>query len=334
MITTTPELIDALELRGLARATGEEKDIVTAAERPWYIGLLLGTAGWFAGIFVLILAAILFSPKSGGAALVMGLLLIAAAWGIFRGDRDGAFLSQLGLAFSIAGQFAVLFGANEMFFQGARLTGFAITALVMQVALVFAMPNGLHRTMSTLFACIAWAMSVRYGVWDHYSFGPMAGREPQGVALFPALLGWLVVWVPVGYGLFLLVRREPRWMLRRRQELLRPVGAGLIVGLAFATLLSQPLDSFTSSFIERGIRNNWLALWPLLSALASLGALVAAFALGSRGLMALCVVAALLHASHFYYAMGTTLLVKALTMLLLGAALLGAADYLRNRSGR
>jgi uncharacterized membrane protein len=45
--------------------------------------------------------------------------------------------------------------------------------------------------------------------------------------------------------------------------------------------------------------------------------------------MAVCVVAALLHVSHFYYVMGTSLLVKSMIMLAMGAAFLGAAHYLK-----
>ena len=101
------------------------------------------------------------------------------------------------------------------------------------------------------------------------------------------------------------------------------------MGLAFGTILSQPFESIVF-FGSGSVRENWLAMWPLLSALASLGALVAAFALGSRGLMGICVLAALLHMSHFYYAMGASLLLKSLMMMLMGAACLVAAWKLRH----
>jgi uncharacterized membrane protein len=141
-------------------------------------------------------------------------------------------------------------------------------------------------------------------------------------------VAWAIVWVPVGTLLYTLVRREPAWMAAGRQALVRPVTVGLIAGLAAATLVSHPFDTFTL-WNPAQPRQGWLALWPMLSAFAALGALVAAYALGSRGLVGVCVVAALLHASHFYYAMGTSLLFKSITMLLLGAALFGAARHLR-----
>jgi hypothetical protein len=285
--------------------------------RPWYIGLLLGVAGWVAGVFVLIFVMMLFSPKDAGSSLVIGCVLLAASWGLYRVDREGAFVAQLALALSIAGQFAVLFGMHELMFKGSRsIAGIAFVALVLQVILVAVMPNRLHQAMSTLFACAAWATFIRFGMWDDLE---LLGRRRQreGPPLGLALLGWALVWAPVGALLAWLIRSE-RWP---------PVASGLIIGLAFATVLTHPFETFTW-WGEAAARDNWLALWPLLSALASLAALAAAFALGRRGLMGLCVFAVLLHVSHFYYAMGTTLLVKSVIMLVLGAALLAAAHRL------
>ena len=301
-----------------------------AAERPWYIGLLLGVAGWFAGLFILIFVGAILRPDSGGGALASGLVLLAAAWGMFKVDRDGAFVSQMALALSIAGQFALLFGLHEVLFKSSKgIASIALVALLIQLALVVAMPNRLHRSMSTLFACIAWATFVRYGLWDQPFWADWGSNRSKVPATSPAmaLLGWFVAWAPAGLALYLVVDKEPAWMAAGRQALARPVATGLIFGLAFATLISQPFESFT--LFGDGPRVGWLALWPLLSAIASLAALAAAFALGGRGLMGLCVLAALLHTSHFYYAMGSSLLVKSLLMLVMGAACLGAARWLR-----
>ena len=296
-------------------------------DRPWYIGVLLGTAGWFAGVLLLVFVGALFRPDSGPGALVVGAVLVGAAWGLFKADREGAFFSQLALALSIAGQFALLYGIHESLFKGlgAWIPTLAAVGLVIQLALVAVMPSSLHRTMSTLFACIAWAMFVRYGLWDEPFWSQR--KAGPGPSLGSALFGWALVWVPVGGALYFLVRREPQWMAAGRQALARPVAVGLIASLAVATLLSHPFETFTF-WAEPGARKSWLALWPLLSALASLGALAAAFALGNRGLMAVCIVAALLHMSHFYYAMGATLIVKSILMIAMGAGCLAAARYL------
>jgi len=287
---------------------------VPGVERPWYISLILGVAGWFAGIFLLIFVFMLFKPGSGGGALVMALVLLGAAWGLYRADRDGAFVSQLALALSIAGQFALFFGAYSAFFKhGDSITGMALVGLILQVVLAALMPNNLHRTMSTFFACIAWALLVRFGLWDDFSFQRMQSKTPP--TLMMMLAGWLVAWVPVGVTLHGAIFKG--WLQR-------PVIVGLILGLGFATLVSYPLDAFRW-FDGMSVHRGWLSVWPLLSAIASVIAIAAAFAIHNRGLMALCIVAAVLHVSHFYYQMDTSLLMKSIVMIALGTAMLAGA---------
>jgi hypothetical protein len=327
MIATARDLVDALRARGIVPEGEAYEPAPPTSDRPWYIGLLLGTAGWFAGIFALIFVFMLFKPDSTGSALVIGVVLLGAAFGLFIADREGAFVSQLALALSIAGQFAALFGVHEVLFKAHEsIPSVASIALLLQVALVAVMPSRLHRTMSTLFACIAWAIAVRFSLWDESFMRGGGPGSPPSLAF--TLLGFAIVWLPVGAALYMAVRSEPAWVAAGRQDLMRPIAVGLIAALAVGTLVSYPLDAFAWGTPGHG-RGGWLALWPLLSALTALGALAGAFALGNRGLIGVCVVAALLHASHFYYAMGTTLLVKSLTMIVLGAALLAGARYLR-----
>jgi hypothetical protein len=330
MIATAPELLGELSARGLIPEGVAPGGAERAAGRPWYIGLMLGVAGWVAGVFLLVVVMLIFEPKSSGSAFFMGPVLLAAAWGLFKVDREGAFVSQLALALSIAGQFAVVFALGETFFKSSHsIAGIAFIALLLQVALIVVMPNGLHRTMSALFACVAWALLVRYGMWDQ-SETPYGQASRMAPSLGYALVGWALSWLPVGGLLWLAILKEPAWMAAGRQAIVRPATVGLVVALAVGTLLSQPFESFT--WLHSGnVRQGWLAIWPLLSALAALGGLAAAFALGHRGLTATCVVAALMHASHFYYAMGASLLFKSATMIVLGALLLGAAHSLRQR---
>jgi hypothetical protein len=328
VIAAPHELLEELRAQGLV-APGEDVALDDEGpERPWFISLLLGVAGWVAGIFVLLIVAMMFKSGNSGTAFVVGLVLLGMAWGLFLSDRQGAFLSQLALALSIAGQFLLVFGLGETFMKGSSrsVAPIAFIALVMQAGLVFLMPNALHRTMSALFACAAWAVFVRYGLWDHSQ--PWSGSQGAGPSYGLALFGWMVAWLPVAGVLYLIVHREPAWMAAGRQAIVRPAAVGIIVGLAVTTLLSQPFDSFPFTDAARAGRAG-LSLWPLLSAFAALGALCAAFALGSRGLAWICIAAALLHLSHFYYAMGTSLLVKSVTMIALGAALLYMARALR-----
>jgi hypothetical protein len=296
--------------------------------RPWFVSLLLGIAGWVAGLFLLVFVFLAFAAtRSSGSALVMGPVLLGAAWALFRADRDGAFLSQLALALSIAGQFLVLFTLGESAFHGADgLVRFALAALVLQAVLVVAMPSALHRTMSAIFACIAWAVLVRFATWDH-AVPSLATRRIAAAPGGSAVAAWALAWLPLAALVVVLLRWMPR-MADRWRAVARPALVGSIAGLALATVLSEPFAALAPLFSIPG-GHGGLALWPFLSALAALGALVAAFALGHRGLMALCIGAALLHLAHFYYALGVTLMVKSLTMIVAGGACLAFAWLLR-----
>lgn len=299
-----------------------------ASHRPLAISLLLGVSGWVAGGFTLMLVELMFRPATTGHEAFYGLLLLGMAWGLFKTDCDGerVFVAQLALALSIAGQCLVLFAMTK---NAHGIGPIASAALLLQVALALVMPNRLHRTLSTFFALVAWALTVRFVLFgepeDWYRSGP-----PYSASLPAALAGWMLAWGPVATILWLVIRREAMWAGRSWAPALSSIVTGLIGGLAFATLASHPFESFRW-FGGGGANIGYLALWPLLSALASLGALAVAFELRRRGLMALCAVAALLHVGHFYYALGTSLLVKSLLMLMMGAAFLVGAHVLRSK---
>jgi Domain of unknown function (DUF4401) len=330
MIRDPQALLHALQARGLADASTPFAASAPAAahDRPWYIGLLLGASGWVAGLFVLGFVGLLFRPDTAPAAAIAGALLLAAAWGLFRADRDGAFTAQLALALSIAGQCLVLHAMTRPLHSAQAI---AASALLLQTALAFAMPHPLHRTLSTFFATIAWACTVRFTLFGAPRFWD--GDHATTVALAPALGGWLLAWAPVGALLAALIRREAAWMARGWQPVVRPAVTGLVVGLAFATLVSQPFDDWRL-FGSEAVATNWLALWPLLSALAALGGVAAAFALRSTALTSACAIGALLHLAHFYYALGTGLLFKSLLMLTMGGAMLLAARFATHQGAR
>jgi hypothetical protein len=330
MIASAQALIVELRQRGAVTEGPDVAVVDDAPGRPWYIGLLLGTAGWVAGIFILIFVAMIWRGEGAAGGIVSGLVLLGAAWGLYKVDREGAFVSQLALALSIAGQFAMLFGLGSIFVKGSgkELAGISFIALLLQLALVVVMPNALHRTMSALFACTAWALFVRFGLWDH-SPGLWGSHRQDETSHALAFAGWAVSWLPIAGVLYIAIRREASWMAAGWSQIVRPAAVGVILGMAITTLLSQPLETFPFDHAQ-GLRGGF-SLWPLLSAFAALAALVAAFALGSRGLTAVCVIAALIHISHFYYAMGTSLLVKALTMLVIGALLLYISRQLQAR---
>ena len=316
-------LLDALALPQSDDAADSD---AAPLDRPWYIGLLLGTSGWVAGILLLVVVGVLFQPNSTPALLFSGAVLVAAAWGLYIADKTGAFTGQLALALSIAGQVLLVVGMSKNF---SSIGQPALAAFAVQLALIFIMPNALHRSLSAFFACAALAIAVRYGLFVE-PFPRHSNTLPADAAptLAYALAGWAIAWLPVAALVYWLTRDEASWMARGWQATVRPALTGLVVALAFATLVSHPFEMFSWSGRELTNRG-FLALWPLLSAVAATGAIAAGFALRSRALMGIAIVGALLHISHFYYALGTGLLTKSFIMLLMGAAALAAAMLLK-----
>ena len=196
MTISSRELLDQLQLPELD-TNADTTSVSRQVDRPWYISFLLGASGWLAGVFMLIFVALLFKPDSQGALIACGVILIAAAWGLYKVDREGAFVTQLALAFSIAGQVLLVAGFAK---DSHGIAMPALIAFFVQMVLVFIMPNALHRTLSALFACIALAMAVRYGLFaEAYSFRSTANAAPT---LSHALAGWGLTWLPIAALIF------------------------------------------------------------------------------------------------------------------------------------
>lgn len=315
------DLEEAMARQGLIAADATPLPF-GAAGRPWYVAAVLGGAGWLASIFAFLFVFVLFEPDSPGGAAFAGLVMLAAGYGLYAADRDSAFFEQLALALSLAGQIALIYAVAE---ATDSATATAAFAAALSAALVVSVPNAFAKVLSTLFACVAWALTVRFGWWGEDAFdGPR-----RAVALLPALLGWLVIWVPVAVGTHALVEREARWMASTARRIARPALTGLLLALCFGTWTSEPFAALTIWTTSVEMPTNWLVLWPLLGVAAALFAAVCAMRLRHRALLGFAIAGALLHLVQFYYLLGVPLVVKSYIMLGLGAALLLAARRLR-----
>jgi hypothetical protein len=195
--------------------------------------------------------------------------------------------------------------------------------------LVRVMPNRLARSIAAFFACIAWALAVRFAWWGE---GNWSG-SPRAVAIGPAFAGWFVIWIPILAIVFAAIAGEAKWMATNSRHIVRPALAGALLALTFGTLASVPLDAFEITWSPSSKPHaNWLVLWPLLNVAAALVAGAGAFRLRSRALLGAAIVAALLHVVQFYYLIGTTLVVKSAIMLIMGALLLGSGILWRRRT--
>lgn len=320
---TEAELAEALAQRGLMRASAVDAAARESdAARPWFIGVMLGAAGWLAGVLVLLFVDLLFEPSTANGFALAGVVMLVASLGLYFADRDGAFFAQLALALWIAGQLGVAWWAGEMH-SGAQTAGI-LAAL--ELVLLFVTPNGMARALASFCACIAWAVAVRLAWWDEGLFIPY-----EHVALGPALLAWLGIWAPIAAIVGLLIFAEPTWMVVAARRLVRPALGGLLAALAIGTWASEPFAGLP--FLARGDDfASWLALWPLLGTVMALYAAGCAFRLRERPLLGLAVAGALLHATQFYYVLGTTLVVKSVIMLAAGGVCLGVARVLRGHT--
>jgi hypothetical protein len=302
-----------------------------STDRPWFVSLLQGVAGWLAGIFLLIFVGLVFKPESGPVIFGLGVFLLAAAWFLYFADRHGAFLDQLALAISIAGQIAVAGSILKDHFSGLNVS---VAALVVQIFVLLVMPNKLARTLAALFAIIAWIYTVRFlvqpGNAEEVFFGERSASDSGVLHAGNLPIAWLITWLPLLALAAGLVLREPHWMAGGLRRLARPLLTGLLLGLSLGTLAAEPFTVviWGADIWGRGI--DWLAIFPLLSIGLALVAAYLAFRLRNHGLLGFAVFAALLHLARFYYLFGTTLMWKSVIMLVVGAALLLAGFALRN----
>ena len=319
---TPAEITAALIQRGLLPADTEPLP-ARPADRPWFIGAVLGFAGWLAGIFGMAFVWMVFDPSSTGAFVLIGAVLLTAAFGLYKADRDSAFFDQLALALSIAGQIALCAAAGKVTHSSAAA---AALVAVLQCVLAVVMPNAFAKLLAAFFACIAWALALRFAWWGDDIFSTR-----NAVAPAPALLTWALIWTPVMALAWWLATREAVWMASGLRKILRPVLSGVLLGLSIGTAFTEPLivlDFWTSN----GPRaTNWLSVWPLLDVAAALVAALCAFRVRNTALVGVAIAASLLHGVQFYFLLGTTLLVKSAIMLGVGALLLAAGMVLRKR---
>lgn len=318
------DLADAMKLQGLIAPEAEPLPYGSSG-RPWYVSLVLGSAGWLASLSGFVFVLLLFDLDSAGEFGVAGLVVLGAGFGLYSADREGAFFGQLALALSLAGQLLLIGAVAASTESAAATAGFAA---LLCTGLVFVLPDHFARLLSTFFACIAWALAVRVLWWGEDALWDVR----MEVGLIPALLGWLIIWLPVAWGVHRLIQREAEWMASEARRMARPAITGLLLALSVGTWTSEPFAAFSFWTPPTDVASNWLSLWPLLGAAAALFAAVSAFRLRHRAMIGVAIVGAVLHVIHFYYLLGVSLVMKSYIMLAFGAVLLLTARRLDTRS--
>ena len=320
-------LVSLLRERGLIAADAAPPP--DGSDRPWFISLLMGIAGWVAGLFVLVFLAIALDLDQHRQIAAAGVVLLAVAWALYAIDRGKVFVDQLALALSIAGQLAITIYLFESL-RGALPITAAIVG--MQVLLFVVMPDRVARTLAAFFASIAWVFVVRFFLRPDEGgsdiFGHDGGLRAPLLGAWTLPLEWALSWAPSVALILWLRRTETRWMARAAAAFARPAISGLLLGIALGGMAAEPVSMLMFGLEEVGRTFDWWSLFPLLSIGLALFAAYNAFALRSSGLLGLAIVAALAHLARFYYLYGTTLTVKSAIMLGAGLLLLGAGRLL------
>jgi hypothetical protein len=331
---TPNELAGELAARGLI---GPEQQLTIESGEggsPWYVQAMMGFCAWIAGLLLLAFVVLVFNETlfhgrdNWGVVLILSTILCVLAGIVYQATKKrGAFLDQFALAISIAGQIGILVAIGA---QSKSARPVLWVAVCLEIAMVAVMRNRLHRAISCSAAVIAWALAIHELAFPTQVFGFSHEAVAASDSVTLQILLWLLVWCPVALAAWWFVRTEAAWMSAGRDELCRPVTTGLVAALAIAPLATHPVDFWLAMGMNTGVMASGslsaIPLWPLMAGLLALFSLSLAFELRSRALMGVAIVFSLLELSAFYYVLGTTLLIKSITMLAMGAALLVGAQ--------
>ncbi|AJY51912.1 DUF4401 domain-containing protein [Halomonas sp. KO116] len=337
----------------LSRAgiTLNESPTSASLEPPWFVRALQAFSGWLAALFLLgfIAMGLVFVVESSAASMGLGVVMIGAAFGLFRRAR-GDVLEHLALAVSLAGQLLIVWALVAWWeatpYSLWSLLGWSLVGLQCVLALV--MPSQVHRTFSAFAATLAFYMALATS-----SLAPLA----SGFVLLVITLLWL---------------NEFRWPNRIKH--VQAWGYGLLIGL-LAIQGVVPNEQVFWFWFEEHSSGGFSRLAPWLNALfvaVSLVALLYAvcrrqspyrfhgsiyiapvvilliafyapgiavgvvilllgFAIGHRPLVGIGVFSLLMGMGSYYYWLDTTLFVKALSLLIMGLSMLTLRWLLHKR---
>jgi hypothetical protein len=313
------------------------------AHTPWYVRVMLGIAGLIAAVFLLgfVGMGFAFVMESKVASLVVGLMVIAAAYAVFRAAPPGDFTSMFALAVSFAGQGLLIFGLFGLFER--HIAGglpFALIAAI-EALLAVAMPNFIHRAASAYAASLAFAYACEASGAHFIAAGVVAAAVAY-VWLNEARLGKLhAVVTPIGYGLTLsLVQIEGTTLMGHSMAAL--LGSETVYKgwpwIAEALVVAALLVSVWTLLARAGwVLPERRAVLALVAAVAIgaasfkapgiAGGLMIAllgFENGNRVLVGLGIAGLLFYVSGYYYLLDTTLLLKSGVLAATGAVLLAA----------
>lgn len=339
------QLLAGLQQDGLLDA---DRQAQLQGEQPtaWWLQLLLALAAWVAALFILssLMAPLLLIGNGPGVRVLFGVLLLIACGWLFR--QPGAFVQQLALAFSLAGQALLVFPLVELSDQQRfDLRTLASVAAVLAAMLWWLPASSLHRLLCSLLVLGNLAVLIEAG---------------NGLAVYALLLAGLTAF---GW----LSRAD--WCVWPQARFIKPTLHALgLVALGLMLFGHQALQERLWQFYSGGTVTHWLPVFYRLGSVVLLLAVVwrlsstqslqqrlllllvlamvgwfthaapgfwisaalglAAWQGGSRLWSWLALLAALAYLGEFYYSLHMTLLHKSLLLMGVGVLLLAVRGWM------
>ncbi|MGM0856271.1 MAG: DUF4401 domain-containing protein [Pseudomonadota bacterium] len=303
---------------------------------PWFVRVLQAFSGWLAAVFLLGFTALVARSvvESTLGSLSLGVMALLTAFGLFRVTRSDVG-EHLALAVSLVGQLLVAWGLANVWETSAYLWWVLMS---LQGVLALVMPSHTHRGFSAFAASIALYMALAMS-----AMGPVA----SGIVLLALTALWLnefrwplrihhvQAW---GYGLlvgqlviqgvahiggsllYFDARTAGIWAA------LTPWLGVALVALALGALLFTRLDASLSARARGAACVCAVVLLIVTYHVPSVGqgvvVMLLGVAVGHRLLVGIGALSLLLGVGSYYYSLETTLLMKSLTLLLIGGLLL------------
>lgn len=343
---TVREVIDALapDVRLTPEAGDRAREGLRSlsAGTPWYLRALMGFGAWvgtwFLLAFVAALLALVLGSEVDGAAVIVGVGLVALAVALRR-NATSDFLCQLALVVSLTGQGMLVGGIGS---ASSSLVAASIAGLLVSVLLLAIFPDRVHRFLSTVAVTTAllgliYEWHIPHGaeavaliliavVLTLWRAAPIGWRSGHAELVHPIVSGAVVSL----FGLLLLaailpvVELSPPRMMAQQV----PTTAGAVLGLlwlVWEVFAERRADGGTSELLGVTVAIVLLAAitWRTPAFATTLLVMVLAFDRRSRPIMALSVLCFVTFGALYYYNLELTLLQK--SAILVGSGLLRLA---------
>ncbi|SFK39903.1 DUF4401 domain-containing protein [Methylophaga sulfidovorans] len=317
---------------------GDKPEKLTA-DTPWYIKTLLAVAGWLASLFILAFLGLMYNQllESVAADIILGSGMIFLAYQLLL-KQHSDFVEHLGLAISLAGQALFIFGIIE--WQSTTYLASWLAVLCLNVGLVILMPHFVHRVISAFFVCICLA-----GVMTEFGFYFLALPTVMLICAWCWLhefdsVRWHRHLTAIGYGsiLALLLIQTTQIFDSGMTFLMNQRVLEQYIYFSWSSLLAVAVILYVTVALikQHQTLTKASSFYILLLAMIFAGAafniaglyiavmiMVLGFASGHRLLIGLGIIFLLFCISHYYYALNTTLLMKSISLFVLGIVLIG-----------